>query len=247
MDKLLFSLADEANEAVPYATIKEQVYAKMDARRTKRGKVIRYGSLAATLVLLLGVGTHFLLNNNLFLNEVTPQSSEGGIVNAESNYDEVIEDETAMNDRGSSPEAYMFDSALNAMPNEPPALGAVVAGDDFDNMSGGAMPMMCEYVGTLESGAYTLLPGDMLNFVSTELYTTNAKTMGEDVEVILLDSEHSILEPGWVIVNHMNAETLTLTWRATEAQYVILNAPYDIYSEQQLIDFVRRTVDNRAE
>lgn len=59
-DKLMKCIADEADAKVDYAAMREAVLQKAAAERHKRMQIVRYGAMAATLVILAGAGTLFL-------------------------------------------------------------------------------------------------------------------------------------------------------------------------------------------
>ncbi|GEM_PF-760942 len=59
-DKLMKCIADEADAKVDYAAMREAVLQKAAAERRKRMQIVRYGAMAATLVILAGAGTLFL-------------------------------------------------------------------------------------------------------------------------------------------------------------------------------------------
>ena len=59
-DALMKSIADEADAKVDYAAMHAAVLQKAAAMRRRRAQFVRYGAMAATLVVLAGVGTLFL-------------------------------------------------------------------------------------------------------------------------------------------------------------------------------------------
>ena len=59
-DALMKSIADEADAYVDYAVMHAAVLQKAAAVRRRRAQFVRYGAMAATLVVLAGVGTLFL-------------------------------------------------------------------------------------------------------------------------------------------------------------------------------------------
>ena len=59
-DALMKSIADEADAKVDYAVMHAAVLQKAAAVRRRRAQFVRYGAMAATLVVLAGVGTLFL-------------------------------------------------------------------------------------------------------------------------------------------------------------------------------------------
>ena len=59
-DALMKNVADEADAKVDYAAMREAILQKAAAERRKRARFVRYGAMAATLVILAGAGTLFL-------------------------------------------------------------------------------------------------------------------------------------------------------------------------------------------
>ncbi len=55
LDKLLFSIADEADDGVDYAAMLDTVYKKATARK-KRSVFVKYGSMAAAAAIVLAAG-----------------------------------------------------------------------------------------------------------------------------------------------------------------------------------------------
>lgn len=59
-EELMKSIAEEADAKVEYAAMREAVLQKAAAARRRQVRFVRYGAMAATLVILAGVGTLFL-------------------------------------------------------------------------------------------------------------------------------------------------------------------------------------------
>ena len=59
-EELMKSIAEEADARVEYAAMREAVLQKAAAARRRQVRFVRYGAMAATLVILAGVGTLFL-------------------------------------------------------------------------------------------------------------------------------------------------------------------------------------------
>ena len=59
-DALMKTVADEADAKVDYVAMREAILQKAAAERRKRARFVRYGAMAATLVILAGAGTLFL-------------------------------------------------------------------------------------------------------------------------------------------------------------------------------------------
>ena len=55
LDRLLFSIADEADDGVDYAAMLDTIYKKATARK-KRSAFVKYGSMAAAAAIVLAVG-----------------------------------------------------------------------------------------------------------------------------------------------------------------------------------------------
>ncbi len=84
-DKLLFSLGAEADGKVPYADAFEKIKAKTElerARRLKRSRSIRLLSIAASFVVVLGVGTVLLTNGFFTAGKAAPEAASAGITAA---------------------------------------------------------------------------------------------------------------------------------------------------------------------
>ncbi len=77
LDKLLFSIADEADDGVDYAAMLGTVYKKAAARK-KRTAFVKYGSMAAAAAIALAAGGLWLAMNGTAANtnEAAPQASE---------------------------------------------------------------------------------------------------------------------------------------------------------------------------
>ena len=59
-EELMKSIAEEADAKVEYAAMREAVLQKAAVARRRQVRFVRYGAMAATLVILAGVGTLFL-------------------------------------------------------------------------------------------------------------------------------------------------------------------------------------------
>lgn len=77
-DELLRAVADRADAGVDYAAMHASILKKADAKkRALRANVLRYGSVAAALVLLLGAGLSIWGRASLMGKSAAPQEREG--------------------------------------------------------------------------------------------------------------------------------------------------------------------------
>ena len=132
-DDIMTTIANEANASIDYSAMREAILKKSEAKKRKQSaSVIRYGSIAAAVALMLGIGT-FIARGGLGAKSAAPQSQE--MLMAESAA--VTEGAPAAMDEGAPREAPAAAPASGASPED--AANDTVAGaaNDAATYSGG--------------------------------------------------------------------------------------------------------------
>lgn len=123
-DELMKSIADQADARVDYAAMHDAILQKAAAeKRRKRTRILRYGAVAATFVVLVGVGSIFLHTGGVDLGAATkasdtPMAAPGAAPGTQEA--DTASPEDAMN---GTAEAYL--SPTDAEDAEVPAKGAI--------------------------------------------------------------------------------------------------------------------------
>lgn len=233
LDKLLFSLGAQADGEVPYADALEKIKAKTElerARRRKRDRAIRLVSIAASFVIVLGVGT-VLLTKGFFASgkAADPEAASTDVTAA---CCEPAADIAPMAPMAPAPAA-LYDApnggaALNesAAPEatEPPMLGMMAPGtdDECGALSGGAgTDGDMRVSGAPEAMIFTIgLPKALPSPTDAAIQGNSAKAYSLELTVL----PDAPCEIGEAAIYQLDEITISAQWRIAENDYISISA-----------------------
>lgn len=224
-DKLLFSIGSQADGKVPYADALENIKVKAEFKRAKllkRNRYIKMLSIAASLIVVFGVGTILLTNGFFASSSAEPEAAST--------------DTTAayMQDESSAPAP----AALYGQPAEPtntytpesseaPLLGFAPA--EYDNGSndltaGGTEPDEgLRASNAPEESIFTIgLPKTLPSPTDVTPQTTDADEKRYTLELIALDD--APCEIGEAAIYQVDDITVNALWRIAETDYISISA-----------------------
>jgi len=231
MDRLLQSVADEANGHVPYAHMQRTILDRAKAKRIRQNNMLRYGSMAAAFVVLVGIGVLFLNGGSAkHAYDMSPLRASYTDKSAESDGDLSL-NFTSDLDRDYNPEAV------------PAPEAATYANGVQDN---GKAAANTEYIGeplflVMTSFDADSFGAELEDIIADEICVRDDSVRAPEIVVEVINKPHPFLDVGWAMINALDANAYIATWRVSDGQYVEITFP-DKYDLEQIMSFLKAMV-----